>query len=89
MVQSRTWHAPFTDAASPPPLRPPPPADLRLAIQQARLAKKMTQKDLAAAIAEKATVINEYESGRAIPNGQIISKMERILGVRLPRQKKK
>ena len=49
--------------------------DLRLAIQQARLAKKMAQKDLAAAISEKATVINDYEAGRAIPNPSIISKL--------------
>ncbi len=62
--------------------------ELKLAIQQARLAKKLTQKDLAMHIAEKATVINDYESGRAIPNPQIISKLERVLGVRLPRQKK-
>ena len=59
--------------------------DLRLAIQQARLAKKMSQKDLAAACAEKATVINAYEAGSAVPNGAIIAKMERVLGVRLPR----
>ena len=30
-------------------------------------------------------MIGEYENGKAIPNGQIISKMERVLGVKLPR----
>lgn len=63
--------------------------NLSKAIQQARMAKKMTQKDLATKINEKPQVVGEYESGKAIPNGQIISKMERILGVKLPRPGKK
>jgi ribosome-binding protein aMBF1 (putative translation factor) len=45
----------------------------------------MTQKDLATAINEKPQVVAEYESGKAIPNPQIISKLERSLGVKLPR----
>jgi putative transcription factor len=40
-------------------------------------------------INEKPSVIAEYESGRAIPNPQIISKIERALGVHLPRAAKK
>lgn len=55
------------------------------AIQQARTAKGMTQAKLAQAINEKQAVINEYESGKAIPNGKIISKIERALGTKLPR----
>ena len=31
------------------------------------------------AINEKPSIINEYESGKAIPNGQKISKMERAI----------
>ena len=58
---------------------------LSKAIMQARTAKKMTQKDLATAINEKPQVIGDYESGKAIPNPQIISKLERKLGVKLPR----
>merc|ERR1712203_148702 len=61
--------------------------DFKLALQQARLAKKMTQAVLATAINEKQTVINEYESGKAIPNGAIINKLNRALGVRLPKAK--
>ncbi|EER15225.1 multiprotein bridging factor type 1, putative [Perkinsus marinus ATCC 50983] len=61
--------------------------EFRHALQQARLAKKMSQADLAKAINEKPTVINEYESGKAIPNGAIISKLNRILGTRLPKAK--
>jgi putative transcription factor len=59
--------------------------DLAKAIMQARMAKKLTQKDLATAINEKPQVVGEYESGKAIPNPQIISKLERKLGVKLPR----
>ena len=58
---------------------------LARAIQQGRQAKKMTQKDLATAINEKPQVVGEYESGKAIPNPQIINKLERALGVKLPR----
>merc|ERR1712110_947557 len=61
--------------------------DFKLALQQARLAKKMTQAQLATGINEKNTVINEYESGKAIPNGAIINKLNRALGVRLPKAK--
>lgn len=56
------------------------------AIQQARTAKGMTQAKLAQAINEKPAVINQYENGKAIPNGQIISKIERALGCKLPRK---
>ena len=52
---------------------------------QARTAKKMTQKELATAINEKPQVVAEYESGKAVPNPQIISKLERKLGTKLPR----
>merc|ERR1712072_721113 len=61
--------------------------DFKMALQQARLAKKMTQAQLAQQINEKGTVINEYESGKAIPNGAIINKLNRALGVRLPKAK--
>jgi len=52
-------------------------------IQQGRQAKGMTQKELATKINEKQQVINEYESGRAIPNNQILGKLERNLGIKL------
>jgi len=58
---------------------------LSKAIMQARMAKKMTQKDLATAINEKPQVVAQYESGKAIPNPQVISKLERKLGCKLPR----
>lgn len=52
-------------------------------IQQARQAKGWTQKDLATKINEKQQVVNEYESGKAIPNNAVMSKLERNLGVKL------
>jgi len=61
--------------------------DFKMALQQARLAKKMTQQALATALNEKPSVINEYESGKAIPNGVIINKLNKALGVRLPKAK--
>jgi putative transcription factor len=63
-------------------------ASLSKAIMQARMAKKMTQKDLATAINEKAQVVGDYEAGRGIPNPQIISKLERALNCKLPRPQK-
>mmetsp|Transcript_18329 Transcript_18329/g.58450 ORF Transcript_18329/g.58450 Transcript_18329/m.58450 type:complete len:141 (+) Transcript_18329:81-503(+) len=62
---------------------------LAQAIQKARMEKEMTQKQLAQAIAEKPQVVNQYESGKAIPNPAILSKLERALGTRLPRPPKK
>jgi len=62
---------------------------LSKAIMQARMAKKMTQKELATAINEKPQVVAEYENGKAIPNGQIIVKIERKLACKLPRPGKK
>ncbi len=55
------------------------------AIQQARMGK-MSQKDLASKVNVKIQVMCDYESGKSVPNGQIISKMEKILDVKLPRQ---
>ncbi|CAM8882705.1 unnamed protein product [Rhodiola kirilowii] len=50
---------------------------------QGRTDKKLTQAQLAQLINEKPQIIQEYESGKAIPNQQIILKLERALGVKL------
>ena len=63
-------------------------ASLSKAIMQARMAKKMTQKDLGVAINEKQQIVADYEAGRGIPKQQIISKLERALNCRLPRPQK-
>jgi len=57
--------------------------DVGKLIQQHRQAKGMTQKDLATKINEKPQVVNDYEAARAIPNQQVLGKLERALGVRL------
>ncbi|KAK8792576.1 hypothetical protein WA538_000337 [Blastocystis sp. DL] len=67
-----------------------PKVDLsfRLRLQKARTAKQMSQKDLAVRLNVKASVIQEYESGKVVPNPALISKMERILGTKLRESKK-
>ena len=52
-------------------------------IQQGRQQKNLTQKELATKINEKVQVVNEYESGKAIPNDQIMGKIERAVGIKL------
>merc|ERR1712002_342135 len=52
-------------------------------IQKGRQDKQMNQKELATKINEKAQVINEYESGKAIPNNQVLGKIERAIGIKL------
>jgi putative transcription factor len=64
---------------------PPKTVDMSVgkAMAAARQEKKMTQKDLATKVNEKPSVINDYEGGRAVPNQQILAKLERALGVKL------
>uniref|UniRef100_A0A8P0PP51 Endothelial differentiation-related factor 1 n=1 Tax=Canis lupus familiaris TaxID=9615 RepID=A0A8P0PP51_CANLF len=52
-------------------------------IQQGRQSKGLTQKDLAMKINEKLQVIADYESGWAIPNNQVLGKIERAIGLKL------
>ncbi|KAF8126514.1 multi protein bridging factor 1-domain-containing protein [Boletus edulis] len=67
------------EVAPPPKVNP----SVGKAIQSARMEKQLTQKDLAQKINEKPSVIQDYESGKAIPSLQILSKMERVLAVKL------
>ena len=64
------------------------PLELKKKIQQARLDKKLTQAQLGNLINEKPNVIQEYESGKAIPNPQVLSKLSRVLGVQMSSKKK-
>jgi len=59
------------------------PKNVAMAIQQARQAKSLTQKELATRINEKQSIITDYESGKAVPSQQVLAKLERILGVKL------
>lgn len=45
--------------------------------------KQLSQKDVAQKINEKPSILQDYEAGRAIPNAQILAKLERVLGVKL------
>lgn len=69
-----------TDAIAP----PQPLIETRMIIQKARLALKMSQKDLAAQLNMKPALINEWESGKSQPTGPIKGKLERILKVKIP-----
>lgn len=52
-------------------------------IISARNNKKFTQKELAFKINDNVSVVQTYESGTAIPNQQILAKMERVLDIKL------
>ncbi|MCL7021738.1 hypothetical protein MKW94_028994 [Papaver nudicaule] len=43
----------------------------------------MSQAELGKQINEKLHVVQEYESGKAIPNQIVLGKLERVLGVKL------
>ncbi len=58
-------------------------------IQQARNAKKMSRAQLAQQINMKQSVIDEYENGKAIPNQQVLNRIERALNVKLRGNKPK
>ncbi|OAY53731.1 multiprotein-bridging factor 1c [Manihot esculenta] len=58
-------------------------AEVRQAIQKARLEKKMSQSELAKLINEQPKVVQEYENGKAVPNQAVLAKMEKVLGVKL------
>ena len=51
-------------------------------------AKGLSQKDFAAKLMIPAKTIQDYESGKAIPQNGLIAKMERALGCKLPRNSK-
>uniref|UniRef100_A0A670JXB1 Endothelial differentiation related factor 1 n=1 Tax=Podarcis muralis TaxID=64176 RepID=A0A670JXB1_PODMU len=59
------------------------PLEVGKVIQQGRQGKGLTQKDLATKINEKPQVIADYESGKAIPNNQVLGKIERAIGLKL------
>ncbi len=58
-------------------------AETALAISKGRTAKRLTQKALAQLVNEKPEVIASYEAKKAIPNQQVIIKLERALGIHL------
>ena len=57
--------------------------NLKLEIQKARTAKKLSQKQLANLINQQESVVKDYESGKAIPDNNVINKLSKALGVKL------
>lgn len=62
--------------------------NLKKAIQQGRLSKKISQKDLAQKLNVNVNDIINYENGKAIPNNQFIARIEKVLNLKLPRVNK-
>lgn len=58
-------------------------AEVRSMIQRARVAKRMSQAELAKRINERAQVVQDYEGGKAVPNHAVLAKMEKVLEVKL------
>ena len=52
-------------------------------IAQVRMEKKLTQKELANILSLPHKIIQDYESGKAIPNAVILNKIEKALGTRV------
>jgi ribosome-binding protein aMBF1 (putative translation factor) len=62
--------------------------DNRLIIQQARLAHKLTQKQLAQKINVDEKTIKNYENGNIVPEHRLMCKLENILKISLNKKKK-
>jgi putative transcription factor len=59
-----------------------PTTDISFAnrLKTLRCEKEMTQKDLAQRANVKVDIIRDYENGKGIPDGKLISRLEQILG---------
>ena len=57
--------------------------NLRTIIQQSRTKLQLSQAQLAQELNVKSSIINEYENVKAVPNNQLLGKMERVLSIRL------
>jgi ribosome-binding protein aMBF1 (putative translation factor) len=62
--------------------------DFKISLMNARQSKRLTQKQLAQMMNCKLHIIQGYETGKVIPDGVFISKMNRVLGIKLPKIKK-
>jgi len=45
--------------------------------------KSLTQKELAQKMNEKPHVVQEYENGKAVPNSQVLNKIQRVLKIHI------
>jgi len=64
------------------------PKHLCQLISQARTTKNKTQKVLASELGISYTILNKWESGKENPTNNDIAKLEKHLGIKLPRIKK-
>lgn len=62
--------------------------NFKIALMNARIAKKMSQKDLARKINVKPHIIAQYEQGKIRPDYNVIHKIQNVLQCKLPRLKK-
>ena len=65
------------------------PHDLKIAIAQARQEKGWNQEQFAKMIQIPKAEVNAWEAGKSVPPGVIIARMDKVLGVKLPRPNKK
>lgn len=56
---------------------------MKLAMSQGRTTKGLTQKELAQRLNVKQSIIQDYESGKAVPDGKFIAKIEKVLEVKI------
>jgi ribosome-binding protein aMBF1 (putative translation factor) len=64
------------------------PKKLGTIISQARTTKNKTQKQLSAELGISALILSRWESNKDAPDNAQIAKMEKILGIKMPRCKK-
>lgn len=64
------------------------PKNLGQLISQARTTKSKNQKQLSIDLGISISVLSRWETNKEVPNNSEIAKIERILGIKLPRSKK-
>ena len=62
--------------------------DFPLALQKARNAKNLTQKGLSNKLNINVTNLNAWERGTILPSNDIIARLSKELGIKLPRNTK-
>lgn len=63
--------------------------ELRVAIAQARNSKGWNQEQFARELQIPKSDVNSWEAGKSVPTGNMLARMDKILGVKLPRPPKK
>ena len=66
-----------------------PAKNLGLTISQSRMLKNKSQKQLSQELGISSVILSKWESGKEIPNNSKIAHIEKVLNVKLPRNKKK